>query len=353
MQKDVKDFFLSLLQTASPSGYEQVAAGLWREYCRSFANSISSDFHGNSFATVTGKQDLRIMLAGHIDEIGFIVSYIDEQGFVHFRPIGGHDRSLIAGRGVNVLSATGPLYGVLGRKAIHLLTPEERKKIPEYENIWIDIGVANREEAEAIVQLGDAVVYDGQPQFMGNDLIVSRGLDDKAGALVVARALQLIASDQVVASVTAVATVQKEIGLRGARTSAFAMDPHIGIAVDVTHATDHPEINPRREGKIDLGAGPVILRGANANPVLVDLFIETARARQIPYQIDAIGGGTGTDANAIQLSRSGVATALLSIPLRYMHTPREIVSLSDIENAAKLIAAVASAVDDSEIFRLG
>ena len=352
MQKSALKFFESILAAPSPSGYEQPAAKIWRHYIKDISDEVKSDYHGNSIAGLNIKNKQRIMFSGHIDELGFIVNYINEKGFVYFRTIGGHDRSIISGRDVIIINAKGDVRGVTGKKAIHLLTPDERKKVPEIEQIWIDIGVSSKEEAEKLISVGDPIIYDVKVNYINEKIMTSRAFDDKAGAFAVAYALKLIDVNKLNCAVYGVATVQEEVGLRGAATSSYEIDPSIGIAVDVTHATDHPEIDTRKEGEISLGGGPVILRGANANPKVVDLLIKCARKKNIPFQMEAYGGATGTDANAIQLTRSGVAAALVSIPLRYMHTPREIVHIDDIENTAKLLAAFAESVKNVDDFLL-
>ncbi len=344
-------FLKKLLEAPSPSGYEQPAQQVWRAYVEAFADRIKRDIHGNSIAVINPDGAPRIMFAGHCDELGFVVRYINDKGFIYFATVGGHDKSIIPGRRVVIHTKNGPVYGVTGKKAIHMMTADERKKVPEIENLWIDIGVSSKEEAEKRVSVGDPIVYDVAFQPINESVVTSRGFDDKVGAFAVAEALRLLKESGVSAAVYSVATVQEEIGLRGAKTSAFAIDPKVGVAVDVTHATDHPEVDQRKEGEVKLGGGPVITRGANANPKVVELLIEAAKEEDIQYQLQAIPGGTPTDANAIQLNRSGVAAGLVSIPLRYMHTPSEVVSLEDVENTARLLAAFARKVSSAIDFR--
>lgn len=351
MRKESLAFLQELIAAPSPSGFEQPAMAVWRKYVEPFADRLERDYHGNSFAVRNPEGQPRIMFAGHCDELGFLVKYINENGFIYFDTVGGHDKSIIPGRRVKIITKNGPVIGVTGKKAIHLMTPEDRKKVPEIENLWIDIGLPSREEVEKLVSIGDPVVYDMGFQRVNDRIATSRAFDDKVGAFAVAEALRLLKNGSLQASVYSVATVQEEIGLRGARTSAYAVDPTVGVAVDVTHATDHPEVNVSKEGEVKLGKGPVILRGANANPKVVDLLVQTAKEDKIPYQFEATAGGTGTDANAIQLTRAGVATGLVSIPLRYMHTPSELVSLEDVENVAKLLAGFARRVTAETDFR--
>lgn len=341
MRKKSLEFLKNMIVAPSPSGFEQPAMKIWREYVGQYAEKVWWDRHGNSFAVKNSDHPLRLMLAGHCDELGFIIKYIDENGYLYFATIGGHDFSMISGRRVVIHSKSGPVSGVTGKKAIHLMNADERKKVPEIQNLWIDIGASSEKEALERVEIGDPVTYDVVFQPLHGDIATSRAFDNQVGAFAVAETMRLLQKDNPDAAVYSVATVQEEIGLRGARTSAYEVDPQVGIAIDVTHATDHPEVDKRIVGKVELGQGPVITRGANANPVVSDLLVEAAKAEKIPYQMEAEPRGTGTDANAIQLSRAGVAAGLVSIPLRYMHTPSEVVSLKDVENAAALLAAFA------------
>jgi putative aminopeptidase FrvX len=350
MEKRSLAFLGSLISVPSPSGYEQPAQRIWREYMGAYADEVKSDLHGNSIAVKNPKGGPRILLAGHVDELGFQVKYVDKDGFISFVTIGGFDVGIIPGRRVRVYTKDGPIMGVVGKKAVHLMTPEDRKKVPEIQELWIDIGVKDEEEAKSLVQIGDIATYaEGLEQLRG-DLYVARAFDDKAGSFAVGEVLRLLQGKPLAAAVYSVSTVQEEVGLRGATTSAFGVDPTVGIAVDVTHATDSPGMDKKVAGDIKLGAGPVIARGPNMSPIVVDRLIEAAKAEGIPYQLEAAPRGTGTDANAIQLTRAGVATGLVSIPLRYMHTAVEVLSLTDLENVSKLLAAFILRVDGNTDF---
>ncbi len=338
MQQDSFDFLKRLVDTPSPSGYEQRVQRVFRDRVSGFASDVRTDLLGNVFATVNPSGSPRIMLAGHADEIGFQIRYIDEDGMLFFGSIGGHDVVVTVGQRVAVHTTGGPVLGVLGRKAIHLLDADERSKMPKLDDLWIDIGVKDRAEAESIVAIGDSVTYDHELERLRGNLCVARSFDDKMGVFVVAETLRLLSTRQLKAAVVGVSTVQEEIGIRGGHTSAFGVDPLIGIATDVGHSTDYPGGDKKKQGDMRLGRGPQITRGANINPVVFDLLVKTAKELKVPYQVQAAPGGTGTDANALQLSRAGVATGLVSVPLRYMHTPNEIMNLDDIENAAVLIA---------------
>lgn len=338
MEQETFAFLKRLVDTPGPSGYEQQVQRVYRDRVTPYADTVQTDILGNVVAIKNPSADLRVMLAGHADEIGFIVRYISEEGFLYFGQIGGHDTIVMVGQRVHVHTTEGPILGVLGRKAIHLLEAEERTKIPSSNDLWIDIGVNNKKEAEALVQIGDCVTYAQDLQRLQGSRATARSFDNKMGCFVVAEALHILQGKSLSCGVYATATVQEEIGLRGARTSSYHINPQVGIATDVCHAMDFPSADKKKLGDHKLGAGPVISRGANINPKVFSLLVQTAKELDIPYQIGAAPGGTGTDANAMQLNRAGMATGLIGVPLRYMHTPCEVMSLEDIENAARLMA---------------
>jgi tetrahedral aminopeptidase len=352
MRKKSLSFLKALLDAPSPSGYEQPVQRVWRAYVDQFAGELRTDVHGNAIAAINPGGSPRIMLAGHCDELGFQINYISKKGFLHFKAIGGYDLLIVPGRRVVIHTRNGPVLGVIGKRAIHLMTDTERSRPgkPEIEKYWIDIAVGSKQEAKELVEIGDPVTYDVAFQEMRNGLANSRAFDDKAGAFVVAEALRLLAEDgsSLKAAVFGVSTVQEEVGLRGATTSAYGVNPDAGIAVDVTHATDSPDMDKRKAGDIKLGGGPVITRGANINPVVFERLVEAAKGA--PYQIDAVPRGTGTDANAIQLTRGGVAAGLIGLPLRYMHTAVEMAALTDLEHSAKLLAAFCRGIDEDTSF---
>lgn len=338
MQQDSFDFLKRLVDTPGPSGYEQPVQRVFRDRVSAYAADVRTDVLGNVYAAVNPGGSPRIMLAGHADEIGFQVRHISDEGMLYFGSIGGHDVIVTVGQRVTVHTVGGPVPGVLGRKAIHLLTQEERKKLPKLDDLWIDIGAKDKADAESVVAIGDCVTYEHDLQPLRRDLCMARSFDDKMGVFIVAEALRLLSGASLKAAVIGVSTVQEEVGLRGARTSAYGIDPQVGIATDVGHSTDYPG-GDKKTGESKLGDGPQITRGANINPIVFDLLVKTAREIEIPYHIIASPGGTGTDANVMQLNRAGVATGLVSVPLRYMHTPNEVMDLNDIENTARLMAA--------------
>jgi putative aminopeptidase FrvX len=346
MRAESLAFLEKLVNTPSPSGYEERAAEVYRAYTTPFSDQVTTDVHGNVAAILHPKARTRIMLAGHMDEIGFIVHYISDDGFIYFSTIGGQDSVIPVGQRVWIHGSE-RIPGVIGRKAIHLLEEDERKKKPEIKDLWIDVGASSRSDVEAFVQLGDVVTFQYEFQTLMNDRATARGFDNKMGSFIVAEALRLLKEDGGLHSevgVYAVATVQEEIGLRGARTASFSIDPQSGIAVDVNHAIDYPGVSKTRYGALDVGKGPSVMRGANANPVVFRMILDAAKRDGIPYQVDVAPGGTGTDGNAMQISRAGMAVGILGVALRYMHTPCELLSLTDVENCARLMAAYCRAV---------
>lgn len=347
MRKESLAFLQQLVDAPSPSGFEQPAQRVVREYASQFAHDVRTDVMGNVIASLNPEGRPRIMLAGHCDEIGFMVRYINDQGFLHFSPIGGVDPHLVPGQKVYVHGRKGPVLGVVGKKAIHLMEPEERKKVLQFHQQWIDIGAKDRKEAEERVAVGDPITFATSFEVLSGDFAVARGFDDKMGAFVVTEALRLASRSKLAAAVFAVSTVQEEIGLRGATTSAFSLNPDIAVAVDVTHASDYPDADKKRFGEVKLGGGPVLHRGANMNPVVAERLIQAAVAKKIPYQMVGVPGPSGTDAWTMQLARGGVATGLVSVPLRYMHTPVEVLHLGDLEAAARLLAAFVASLDPS------
>lgn len=350
IEQESIDFFKTLIESISPSGYEQEAAEAWKNRTEKFTDSISTDVHGNCIGVLAKQGVPRVMLAGHIDEIGYMVKYIDKEGFIYFSSVGGIDLHLVPGQRVWIKTKTGRLLGVIGKKPIHLLEESERKKVVEIDHLWIDIGSSNSEQTKQLVEIGDVAVPAVGFEVLHKDRVVGRGFDDKAGAFVVSEVLRHLHGCDCSASVYGVATVQEELGLRGARTSAYGIAPDIGIAIDVAFATDFPGMEKKKIGEISIGKGPVIARGANINHKVFDLLIEAAKQENIPYQVVAAPRATGTDANVMQLTREGVATALISIPLRYMHTPVEMISLIDLENSIKLIKAFILKLDKNKPF---
>jgi putative aminopeptidase FrvX len=352
MQADRQKFLEELMAAWCPSGFEEEAQGIIRRRLAGAAREIRTDVHGNVLAGVNTAAPLRVMLAGHVDEIGLMVSHIDENGFLFFQTIGGFDPTILVGQHVSVHGAKGAVAGVIGRKAIHLMTDEERKVSPKIEDMFIDIGAKSAAEAGKFVRVSDPVTVDVRLRYLLNDRVACRGFDDRIGALVVIETLLEVAKRKPRVALWSVATVQEEVGLRGARTSAFGIDPHVGIAVDVGHASDYAgvEKEKRKLGDVRVGNGPILCRGPNINSKVQHGLEVVAKSKKIPYQMQAEPRATGTDANAMQLNRAGVATALVSVPNRYMHTPVEVVSLRDADNAIRLLTEYVLSLKATDTF---
>lgn len=339
MRKESLTFLKKLLSTPSPSGYESKIQKVVKSYVSPYVDEVYKDVHGNQYSVRNPKGKLRVMLAGHVDEIALMVNHIDSKGFLGFLPIGGVDASVLDGQRVVVHTDKGDVIGVIGRRAIHLTEAADRGKPMKMHNLWIDIGAKNKKDAEKSVAIGDPATINVGYIELKNGRVVARAMDDRIGAFVICEAMRLIAKKKINCAVYCVTTVQEEIGLRGATTSAIGCEPDVGIAVDVSHATDHPDVDSKRYGYFELDGGPILHRGPNMNPILAKQLVALAKKRKLPYQMEGAPRGTGTDANAMQLSRGGgVATALIGVPNRYMHSPVEMVSLKDAEQCAQLIA---------------
>lgn len=346
MLEPQRQFLRQLLEAPSPSGYERPVQDVVRAYAQGFADEIRTDWHGNVTVAVNPTGSPRIMLAGHCDQLGLLVKHIDEKGFLWVHAIGGWDPLVLVGQSVQVWTRSGPVVGVIARKAIHLQTPEERKVVPEIKNLWVDIGAKDGDDARSMVGIGDPITVTLGFREMRNGLAAAPGMDDKAGVWTVISAAERVRRQNPRAAVFAVSTVQEEIGLRGVQTSAYQIDPQLGIVVDVTHATDCPTIDENQFGRIKIGKGPVLYRGPNVNPAVFDRLVERASSGEIPVQINGLATAASNDAAQLQLSRGGVATGLVCIPNRYMHSPVEVVSLDDLDRAAELIARFCLSVDE-------
>jgi endoglucanase len=350
MKKESLEFLRTMLNSPSPSGYEMGIQDLIRARMKESCDELRTDVHGNVIGVINPKAPYRVMLAGHCDECGYMIVHIDEKGFAYFTCVGGTDPVIAIGQRLRIHSRRGTVLGVIGRKPIHLTEMEERGKPAKFHELWIDIGAKDKKDAEKRIGIGDYATIDMGFEEMGNDLVVARAFDNRAGAFVVVETLRRLKGRALKVGVYGVTTVQEEIGLRGATTSAYSVNPHVGIALDVGFATDCPGMDSRRIGICSLGKGPQLHRGPNINPILGDRLEETAKKAKIPVQIGAEPRATPTDANVIQLSRGGVAAALISIPTRYIHSPVEMLSLDDLDAASRLLAAFLENLDGREDF---
>ena len=346
------ELLLNLLKADGPSGHETAPARAWRDGCATFATEVRSDHVGSSLARVAGTgEGPTLAIVGHIDEIGVHITHIDDDGFLRFGEVGGWDQIVLVGQRIRVTTRQGVVPGIIGRKPIHLMKGPDREKSPTIKDLHIDIGAKDGDQARQMVRIGDVGVIDADPMEMPNDRLVARALDNRIGCFVAAEAARLVSeAGGAPGDVVALAVAQEETTFAGSRTSAFALRPDLAIAVDVTFATDQPGIELGQMTKHPMESGAVIARGTTLHPVVSDLLIETAEAEGIPFTLESQGRGTGTDADAIHFSRDGVPTGLVSVPIRYMHSPVELVSLADIEAAAKLIAAFAQRLEPGMTF---
>lgn len=334
----------------SPSGFEVRAARRWRQEASSFAGIVDHDIAGNSWASNHADGRAHVVIEGHIDEIGFIVTYIDDEGYIWIDRIGGWDDQVVVGQRVVISGRGGDVHGVIGKKAAHLLKPEDRKHVTELSEVWIDIGASDRNDAQSRVQVGDPAVIDIAPLQLTDDLLVSRSLDNRIGSFIALEALRKVgeATDH---RVTALAASQEEITMAGAINAAHRLNPDVVIAIDVTHATDYPGAGKKADNDVKLGGGPVLTRGAAVNDTVFAALREAANSADIPVAVQGAGRSTGTDADGFRRSGIPSAIGLISIPNRYMHSPNEMVSLSDVNATVDLISAFVQNLGHTVDFR--
>jgi endoglucanase len=338
----VPEVLRKLLTAPGPSGYERAAAAVFRDAASAFAE-VTHDTVGSTVARVKGTSGGPLLaVIGHIDEIGLIVHHVDDEGFLWFGGVGGWDPIILVGQRVEIATRDGAVHGVVGKKPIHLLKDEERKQVPELRHLHIDIGAAGGEEARGRVRIGDVAVIAGEPLEYPNGRIVSRSMDNRLGCYVAYEVVRLVAeAGGAPGDVAGVAVTQEEITFAGARTTAFSLEPDVAIVVDVTFATDPPGSEEKELGSHKLGSGPALTRGSTLDPQVFELLHAAGEEAGIPFTVSASARYTGTDADAVHISRGGVPTGVVSIPLRYMHSPVEMVQLADVDATVKLIAAFA------------
>ncbi|TWT73076.1 M42 family metallopeptidase [Allorhodopirellula solitaria] len=342
------EFLEQAIRTPSPSGYEEPIQKLISQYLQPHTDELSIDVHGNLTACVGPADAPRLMLAGHCDQIGMLISHIDEEGFLYAQTIGGWDPQQLIGQAMTIWTNNGPVSAVISRKPIHLLSTKERGEVVRLEDMWLDIGATSSEQAAQTVRIGDPVTLDLQYRPLLGDYVSGPGMDNKTGMWTVMEAVRRCATEldakPLQCQLHSVATVQEEIGLRGARTAAARIEPDVAIAVDVTHASDCPTISKQQQGNIRLGGGPVIVRGPNVNAKVAARLIALAEEHEIPYQLAALGRAAPNDSNVLQISGAGVATGLVAVPNRYMHSAVETISTADIEAVAQLLALFAQSL---------
>ncbi len=345
------DVLRRLLDAPGPSGYEAAPAAVWRDEAAAFGAEVTRDVTGNSYARVGSPDGPTVVIAGHIDEIGFVITHIDPEGFLWFAPIGGWDDQIVVGQRLRIAGHAGAVIGVIGKKAAHLLEKADREQPTQIRDMWIDIGANDRADAKRHVEVGDSAVIDSAFMQLTEDRCVARSMDNRVGAFVALEAARLLSQDAPKANVFAVATAQEETSFAGAFTATFQVTAQVAIAVDVTHTTDYPGADKKANGEVTIGGGPVLSRGASVTPAVYEGLKSAAGAINLPYQIQASGRTSGTDADAMVRSGAGIASGIVSIPNRYMHSPNELISLSDLDRAARLIEAFVRSIDLDSDFR--
>lgn len=358
MQDKPLQFFRNAINTPSPSGFEEPIAELARRYISPFADDVRTDLHGNVIASLGDSDGPRLMYAGHCDQIGMLICHIDDNGFLYAQTIGGWDPQQLIGQAMTVWTDDGPVNALISRKPIHLLDAKEREKVVGLKELWLDIGASSKKEAFEKVQIGDPVTLDLKYRELLGGRVCGPGMDNKTGMWTVMEALRRASeasaeTNKLQCHLHSVATVQEEIGLRGAKTAAGSINPDVAIAVDVTHASDCPTIDKTNQGDIKIGGGPVIYRGPNINAKVARRLVELCQANGLPYQMAALGRAAPNDSNALQIHGGGVATGLVAVPNRYMHSAVEVISLTDIDNVAELLAMFAQSLSPDDDFTPG
>lgn len=355
MRDESLNFLKTLVNTPSPVGHETRGQRVWLDYASKYADTTYSDAYGNCVAVLNKGGSPRLMLAGHADEIAMAVNFIDPDGFIYVRRMGGVDAAITKAQRVTIHTRNGPVPGVVGNVAPHLSKQDDgEKKAPKIHDIFIDIGVSNTKDAEKLVQIGDPITLSDEFQMLRNDLAVARAFDNRIGTFAVAEALRLLhdSKAKLQAEVCAVSNIQEEVGLLGARQIAYSLKPDVALVVDVTHATDYPTVNKAQHGNVKIGLGPTITHGGCNHPEVVARIEQLAKSKKIMLQHEAMSATSGTDTDVIFWTRGGIPSALISLPNRYMHSPVELVSLADLEQIPELLAAFARSLKSGEEFKV-
>jgi len=354
MREPSLNFLKTLVNTPSPVGHETRGQRVWLDYAKQFSDETFSDAYGNCVAVLNKGGSPRLMLAGHADEIAMAVNYIDDNGFIYVRKMGGVDAAITKAQRVVIHTRQGPVKGVVGNVAPHLMKLEGDPKPPKIHELFIDIGTATRKDAEKLVRIGDPITLVDEFDILRGDLAVARAFDNRIGTFAVAEALRLLKESKAPlhAEVCAVSNVQEEVGLLGARQIAYSLKPDVALVVDVTHATDYPTVNKAQHGDVKIGKGPAVTHGGCNHPDVVARVEAVAKAKKIPLQHEAMSSTSGTDTDVIFWTRGGIASGLISLPNRYMHSPVEVVSLKDLEQIPQLLAAFALSLKKGEQFKV-
>ena len=356
MRTESLDFLRKLLNTPSPPGHEARGQRVWLDYIKQYADETFTDAHGNAVAILNKGGSPRLMLSGHADEIAMAVNYIDDNGFIYVRKLGGVDPAITKAQRVTIHTKAGPVKGVVGNVAPHLLReePEKDRKAPKIHDLFVDIGVSCRSDAEQLIRVGDPITLNDEFELLRNDVAVARGFDNRIGTFAVAETLRLLADakGKIHAEINAVSNIMEEVGLFGARQIAYTLKPDVALVVDVTHATDYPNVSKPQHGDIAIGKGPAMTHGGSSHPVVVERLEKLAEELKMNVQHEAVSATSGTDTDVIFWTRGGIPSALISLPNRYMHSPVELVSLNDLEQIPELMAAFARSLSPGETFRV-
>lgn len=348
------EFLKTLVNTPSPSGHEFRGQRVWLDHLKPFADETFTDAYGNAVAILNKGGSPRLMLAAHADEIGMAVNYINEEGFIYVRKLGGIDAAITKAQRVVIHTRKGPVKGVVGNVAPHLTKDEGEKKAPKIHDLFIDIGVKDRREAQELVQIGDPMTLDDPFELLRNNLAIARAFDNRIGTFAVAEALRILKEDKIKlkAEVCAVSNIMEEVGLLGARQIAYSLKPDAALVVDVTHATDYPTVSKAQHGDIKIGAGPAITHGGCNHPGIVERIEEVAKKKKIPLQHETMSSSSGTDTDVIFWTRGGIPSGLISLPDRYMHSSVELISLDDLDLVTELLVAFTASLKSGETFKV-
>lgn len=355
MNKDAESFLYELLNTPSPTGFESKGQRVWANRCREFSDSVESDTYGSAWATLKGSDENAptVMIEAHADEIGFIVKHVDDNGFLRVDRIGGSDWATARGRRLTIFGDKGEILGIIGNTAIHIRDRKDGEKAPEVHELFVDIGASSPEEAEEMgIRVGHPAVYSDAAVPFGKNQIVGRALDNRIGGFIISEVTRRLAEDRPAATCVALNAVQEEIGGYGAKMATYHLQPDIALVLDVTHATDSPDIKHSQHGKVTLGGGPTVSHGACNHPLVVQRIIDTAKECDIELQHEAAGRYSGTDTDSIYHLRSGIASGLISLPLRYMHSIVEMADFGDVEKTIDVMTAFVRSIQAGDSFKV-
>jgi endoglucanase len=354
MREQSLDFLQTLVNTPSPSGQEVRGQRVWLDYVKRYADETFSDAYGNCVAVLNKGGSPRLMLAAHADEIAMTVNYINDEGFIYVRKLGGIDAAITKAQRVVIHTRNGPVKGVVGNVAPHLTKSDKERKLPQIHDLFIDIGVGDRKEAEKLVHVGAPITLADEFELLRNGLAIARAFDNRIGTFAVAEALRLLheSKRKLQAEISAVSNIMEEVGLFGARQIAYSLKPDVALVVDVTHATDYPTVEKSQHGDVKIGRGPTLTHGGCNHPEVIARIEAVAKQKKIELQHEAMSETSGTDTDVIFWTRGGIPSALISLPNRYMHSPVELVSLKDLGKIPELMAGFALSLRRGKEFKV-